>query len=309
MAKKRAAKKATRKNKSVVEEHLSAIKKDIARFVEKKSAKRPVMYKKSFLGHKTNRAFYALIAILLMFILILLIMYISTVHELKSRERAVLLELAVMEQERDQYYQAYMIVLEDAQAFGKMYDVIYDGRLVNESAFTNGDEEKVSGVETNKVLKEVARELSTTNVWGFYNERGIISDECIETTKLVQAIGEELEIVIVTEAERDEAWPHLRLLVNAQELVRFDVTQEEEQIHKFKTKIPQGTHYIDILFDNADVAGDLTISLVRIGDRTIENDITILDYGVGLGIFDCEDTAQGTTLKKNGAMRFRIELV
>ncbi|MBR9702513.1 hypothetical protein GOV10_00620, partial [Candidatus Woesearchaeota archaeon] len=194
------------------------------------------------------------------------------------------------------------------QAFGKMYDVIYDEKIVPEGTTDNASEE-AGGVETNKVLKEVARELSTTNVWGFYNERGIISDECIETTKLVQAVGEELEIVIVTETDRDEAFPHLRLLVNAQELARFDVTQEHEQVHKFKTKIPKGTHYIDILFDNADEAGDLTISLVRIGDRTIENDITILDYGIGLGIFDCEDTTQGTTLKKNGAMRFRIERV
>lgn len=291
-------------NHDDVEKHLNSLEKDLIARTEEKRSNKQIRDKKSFLGHKTNKVFYVGIAILIAFNIIFLIIHISTVNELKSHERAALLKLAAMEQERDQYYQAYMIVLEDAQAFGKMYDVIYDGRLVNESTITNADEEEADGVENT-----TARELSTTNVWKFYNKRGIIKDSCIKTTKLVQAVDEELEIVIVTEAKRGEAWPHLRLLVDAQELTRFDVTQKEEQIHKFKTKIPKGTHYIDILFDNADVAGDLTISLVRIGDRTIENDITILDYGTGLDIFDCQDTTQGMTLKKNGAMRFRIERV
>ncbi len=80
-------------------------------------------------------------------------------------------------------------------------------------------------------------------------------------------------------------------------------------VYKSSVILPKGTHHLDLTFDNAEQAGPVTIDLVRIGDRTLKTEISVIDEGTAFGMFDCEGTTEGNTLKQSGAMRFRIEKV
>lgn len=247
----------------------------------------------NYLGHRTNKAFYVIIVLLLILNIFLVIAHFKTVSELEKRHDNTLSELAEAKLDRDEYKQAYQIVLADAQAFSRIYDVTYGE---NESGLPSPQRDQ-------GFVRSQVQVLSSTDAWGFYAERGMISDACITTTKLVQTSTDEVEITIVARA--DETTP-LRVLVDAQEIARIDITDSDEP-QSAGVKLPLGTHYVDFVHSSADVNGEITVDLVRIGDRTIGTDISIIDYGVGFGFFDCEDTDQGNTIERNGAMRFRIE--
>lgn len=259
----------------------------------------------SFLGHKTNRSFYYIIGLLTLIIVALLVMYVVATNELKERQKDLTIQLLDAKAESAKYKQAYEIVLADAQAFDRIYGTGYRGEsdVLDADINASAQNTNTSATPRPSPLAQPTGPvtLSDTDAWGFYFERGLIQDWCIETTKLVQTPTDVVDIVLI--ASSDGA--ALRLLVDAQDVARFDVAGNE-QILKSSVVIPKGTHHIDIVY----VGGaKLDISLVRIGDRTIESDISVLDFGSGFDVFDCEDTKQDSQLKEPGAMRMRIEKV
>lgn len=245
-----------------------------------------------YLGQHASRGPYILIILLILAFLTLLVAHFQIVNELKKSHAKTETILSYTNAKLDECQQAYQIVLEDAQAFGKIYDIQYKGE--------NETNETVA--ITNK-----AKELPEKNVWKEYNENGIIKDACIKETKVVQTPGDEVEIVILAAALGTED-PRLSLLIDGTFIQQFTI-HGSDGIYKTSVLLPKGTHYLDLTFDNPETAKAVTVSLVRIGDRTLETDISVLDYGARFKMFDCEETKQGETLDKAGAMRFRIEKV
>jgi len=242
-----------------------------------------------FLGHYTNKTFYIIFFCLLLLFIFLLVSHAMTVDHLKERQENLTQQLLESRIEAQNYKEAYAIVLEDAKAFSSMFDAGYRAEVV----------EPVN--EINETQSEVSVDvvsLSENDPWSFYAKEGFIQESCFATTKLVQ--GQPLEIVVVASSEDAT----LRLLVDAQDIARFDVVREE-QIFKVQVDAPKGTHYVDLVYDGG---APVDISLVRVGDRSIDTAISLLDFGSGFGVFDCEDTAQGSYLDEPGALRLRVEL-
>jgi len=251
--------------------------------------------KESYLGHRTNKGFFLIIGLLIVLIVIIILLNFRANMELRADKQELRQQIANLEAERDALQEAYGIVLEDAKAFGEIYRADYEGADIG-----------VDVVNNDSVIPEAPAEgavtLSDTDVWGFYNAQGIILDECIDTTKLVQTPDELVEILIVGSGE-DAV---LRVLVDAQEVGQVLIAGEES-LHTLAVNLAKGTHYLDLVYSTADTNGPVTINLIRVGDRTLETAISTLDYGIGFAVFDCEKDKRGDTLKKNGAMRFKIE--
>ncbi|MBR9692553.1 hypothetical protein GOV07_01335 [Candidatus Woesearchaeota archaeon] len=247
--------------------------------------------KHTIIGHHTNKGFYLIIAFLVIVIIVMAIIHLRTVERLERAQVRTMTETAFLQADLDHYKEAYEIALEDAKAFGKIHDIRY------------GEENNTADTIENVTA------LPTTKVWEEYQERGLIADECIPSSKLVQTPEDEVEIVVVAAGTEEKEWPRLALLIDGIALAEFHVESEEQTIYKTAIVLPKGTHHLDLVYNNADKAGPVTVSLLRIGDRTLETEISILDYGFAFSMFDCEDTAEGDTLKERGAMRFRIEKV
>ncbi len=210
-----------------------------------------------------------------------------TVNHLKERQENLTQQLLDARIEAQNYKEAYNIVLEDAKAFSQMYDAGYRAESVDMNDV---------GPDTSEPIGVVS--LSENDPWAFYAREGFISESCFNTTKLVQ--GEPLEIMIAASSEGAS----LRLLVDAQDVARFDVVGDE-QIFKVLVDVPKGTHYIDVVYDGG---APVDISLIRVGDRSIDTAISLLDFGSGFGVYDCEDTQRGSFLDRPGALRMRVEL-
>jgi hypothetical protein len=237
---------------------------------------------------RTSHSLYLLTLLILVFFLALLTFHFSTVQDLRAKQESTLAELSATQQELARYKEAYAIVLQDAQAFGRIYDITYRG--MNESE--NG---------TN------ATPLPGANVWEYYHERGVINDSCIPTTKVVQTPSDVVELVLVASGQKQAAWPRLTLLVDGSFLASYQIESEQQTIHRTLLALPKGEHHLDFVYDNAGRAGNVTVSLLRIGDRTIENAVSVIDEGQGFAMFDCKETREGGTMTTDGAMRFRIE--
>jgi len=243
-----------------------------------------------FLGHHTNKTFYVIIFCLLFLIVFLLVSNAITVNHLKERQENLTQQLLEARIETQNYKEAYNIVLEDAKAFSSMFDAGYRAESVEP---VENESESDASSEPIGVVS-----LSENDPWSFYAREGFIKESCFETTKLVQ--GEPLEIMIVASSEGAS----LRLLVDAQDVARFEV-KGDEQIFKVQVDAPKGTHYVDVVYDGGD---PVDVSLIRVGDRSIDTTISLLDFGSGFGVFDCKDIAQGSSLDEPGALRMRVEL-
>lgn len=267
--------------------------KELSKAVDKKYRVKPQEDKK-YLGHRTNISFYIIIGLMIVLFIILAIGHVASVRHLRAETHDALTQLALVTAERDKYRDAYEIVLADVQAFSRMHHVQYEGEVEeNETA-------------TPVPIHDDSVRVLLPDVWEHYNEQQVILDSCIETTKLVQTEQDEVEIVVVATSEHGGA--KLRLFIDAQDMDTYSIG-DTETISKTRALLPKGTHYLDLIYSNADEAGDLTISVVRIGDRTLENEISVIDRGDGLAVFDCDDTTKGDRLEEDGAMRFRIEKV
>jgi hypothetical protein len=238
---------------------------------------------------RTSHGLYLLTLLLLVFILALLAFHFNTVQGLRAKQEATAAELSAAQQELARYKEAYAIVLQDAQAFGRIYDITYGG--MNGSNGTNAS----------------AKPLAGANVWEYYHERGVINDSCIPTTKVVQTPSDVVELVLIAAGHKEAEWPRLTLLVDGSFLASYQIESEQQSIQRTLIALPKGEHHLDLVYDNAARAGNVTISLLRIGDRTIENAVSIIDEGEGFAMFDCKETREGNTMTKDGAMRFRIE--
>lgn len=286
-----------------MEDDLSAISDALERKGSRsdRSAKRQ---QERYLGHKTNRGFYVVILLLVIVILALVVAHFGIVKEQEEELRTAKLESAFLQSELDHYKEAYGIAVQDAQAFGRMYELGYRGESPSDAA--------QGAVARPAIATSDAAEpkrLPERSVWDYYHAQGIITDECVPTTKVVQTPGDTVEIVIVASGKRGEEWPSLNLLVDATTIATFTVDAEQEGVYKAIVELPKGTHRLDLVHLNGERSGALAIPVVRIGDRTLENEVSVLDYGEAFSLFDCEETDEGDTLKRSGAMRFRIEKV
>jgi hypothetical protein len=259
---------------------------------------------KRFLGHRTNEAFFIIIVLLLLLFVGLIVLHYKVVADLERQQQATLSELASARDGLAHYREAYDSALQDAQAFSKLYDFTYRGE-------TNGTPEaaKTVSVQPSSILNATPKQLPVVNVWEFYSRQGVITDSCILTSKVVKTSQDAVEVVVLVRGKKAAQWPRVTLLIDGAFISSYQTTSEEEQVFKSLVDLPKGTHRLDLLYDNGAQAGGLTIPTVRVGDRTVENTVSIIDYGKGFGMFDCNDTAQGDTLTREGAMRFRIEKV
>lgn len=256
---------------------------------------------RSLLGHKTNRIFYILLQMLIIVCIAILIMHFLVVNQLKEERRQLEEELERTSAELERYTEAYQIVLEDAQAFGEIYGLEYEGRVEAEPA------EKASTAAPERPL--VAKELEGAGTWGSYLAGGIISDACIPTTKAIQSSEDELEIVLIATGEAGEELPALSLLIDGVYIASYRITAEEGGVYKALVVLPKGTHYLDLAFTNGDRAESVRVEALRIGDRTLETGTSIIDYGTAFAMFDCRESEVGEVLEATGAMRFRIERI
>jgi len=243
---------------------------------------------------RTSHSLYLLTVLLLVFFLALLALHFSTLQGLRDKQEATLAELSATQQELARYKEAYAIVLQDAQAFGRIYDITYGG---------------MDGSGANTTNASQAKPLPGANVWEYYHERGVISDSCIPTTKVVQTPSDVVELVLVASGQKEAEWPRLTLLVDGSFLASYRIESGQQTIQRTLLALPKGEHHLDFVYDNAGRAGNVTVSLLRIGDRTIENAVSVIDEGQGFAMFDCKETKEGGTMTTDGAMRFRIEKV
>lgn len=226
---------------------------------------------------------------------VLLVVHLLTVRALKARQQRIMAKLAYTESELDHYKEAYMTAVADAQAFGRIYDTNYTG--------------DVNAKPMAAVLAPTeAQTLPNESVWDYYNKMGVINDSCIPTTKVVNTDTDAVEIVVIASGTKGTAWPRLNVLMDGTLLASFDIAGTQ-RVYKTAVILPKGTHHLDLAFVNGAQSGPLSIPIVRIGDRTLENEVSIIDYGGAFAMFDCEQTSEGDTLTENGAMRFRIEKV
>ncbi len=263
--------------------------------------KRKLRKQGKLLGHHTNKGFYIVIVLLVIVILAIIIGHFGTVKDLQKEHQATQTELAFVESELEHYKQAYEIALADARALGRIQQIEYGMQAAGNE--TNASEPRTFGRASD------VKRLPDENVWLTYSTQGFVTDTCIPTTKVVQTPKEEVEIVVIAAGVKDEEWPELTLLVDGTVIEQYIISEEEDTIYKTSLYLPKGTHYLDLLYENDDESKSVRVSLLRIGDRTLETDISIIDQGSAFGMFDCEDVKEGDTMKKNGAMRFRIEKV
>ena len=249
-----------------------------------------------FLGHRPNHGFYVVILLLLAFFVGLVALHFRVVSELRAEQQQTLQQLAQAQADLDHYKKAYQSALEDAQALGKIYDITYRGNATPTS--TAGAEPAPSDV----------KHLPSVDVWDYYNKQGVITDSCIPTAKLVQTPSDIVEVVIVANGVQAQEWPRVTLLIDGAFINSFEVAGTE-QLLKTSVELPKGTHHLDILYTNAAKAGSLEIPAVRIGDRTLDNTVSVIDLGTGFAMFDCQDTVQGSNFTGEGAMRFKIEKI
>jgi|GEM_PF-2658060 len=248
-----------------------------------------------YLGHRTNYGFYILIVALVLILIVIVVAQRAAVAGLAARNREASTRITFLEGEVARYKQAYEIALLDAQALGRIQDITYE------------DTENATPQE-NMTVGEV-KTLSERNVWLEYSSQGFVSDACIPTTKVIQTPSDEVEIVVIASGTREEEWPQLSLIIDGTVIDKFRVTSDAEGVYKSAVLLPKGTHHLDLLYANSNKAGPVRISLLRIGDRTLETDISVIDYGSAFGMFDCKDTEEGNLLDENGALRFKIEKV
>ncbi len=251
-----------------------------------------------YLGHRANRAFYIVIGALVLVILAMILLQVLVVDSLHRQQRHLQTELAYTQGELAHYKEAYRTVLADAQAFGRIYDTNY-----------TGDANATAAAAPAPVAPQMeVQHLPARSTWDFYKAQGTIDDSCIPTTKVVQTPEDTVEIVLVASGKAGEEPPKVALLVDATTLATFSIGPDQG-VYKAAVVLPKGTHHIDIAYLNPGQSHSVTISLIRIGDRTVENEVSVLDYGTGFTMLDCKETEQGDTLAENGAMRFRIEKV
>lgn len=238
----------------------------------------------SYLGGRTHRGFFIIIGLLVILLITIIIIHSNRVAYFEEQYELLAQENAKRTAERDAFKEAYQIALEDAQAFGELYESGYRPPI-------DDAEQQAQGP------RQDAFQLTSTDVWRFYHERGLINDSCILATKVVQTPDDLVDFVIIATGDAK-----IRMLVDAQEVTQFTVTGEES-VTNVAVSLPKGTHYLDLVVLN----GTVDITTLRIGDRTIETGISLLDYGTGFGVFDCQDTSQGGTLDQPGALRVRLE--
>ena len=267
----------------------------------KKEARR----KERYLGHRTNKGFYLVIVVLVLIIVAVLLAEQAAIRHLKDEQQRTLTENAYLQSEVDHYKAAYRSALQDAQAFGRIYDITYANGTpeTNQSNGTNA----TSPVKAAPPKPGGPVTLPGTDAWDYYAKQGVINDSCIPTTKAVQTDGDTVDVVVVASGEQGAEWPKLMVVIDGAPVGTYTADSEAQQVFKTSVIMPAGTHHLDILFLNGGQAKSITIPLVRIGDRTLENAVSVLDYGAGFGALDCKDTATGDTLTRTGAMRFRIE--
>lgn len=230
-----------------------------------------------------SKNFHIIIFSLSFLVVFLVVSNAIVASHFKERQENLTQQLLEARIEAQNYKEAYNIALEDAKAFSSLFNAGYHAK---NSGFADEEPSEVGVVA-----------LSKNDPWSFYAREGLIKDSCFETTKLVQG---PLEILVVASSEDAS----LRLLVDAQDIARFDVAGDE-QLFKVQVDAPKGTHYIDLVYDGG---APIDISLMRVGDRTIDTAISLLDFGSGFGVFDCKDTARGSFLDRPGALRMRVEL-
>ncbi len=247
--------------------------------------------KRRYLGHRTNYAFYAIILCLLLTLAIILLAQRYAVADLEERHRQALLEVSALESEVARLEEAYRIAAEDAEAFSRLHGIAFN------DTGEQGDRRSEAGE---------AATLPGESAWEAYREAGFITDECLGASKLVRTPGEEVEIAVVASAEEGTGWPTLTLLVDGTVIDAYPIASSEEEIRTSRIRLPKGTHYLDIIRTSSD-GGPVRVSLLRIGDRTLETGLGLIDHGSGFAMFDCEETARGNLLEREGALRFRIE--
>ncbi len=277
---------------------------DIDEHDKREAAKDSIKHVKSSMGHKPNFSIYIIIFLLVLLNISTILIFSYSLKDLRAEHGKTLSDLAAAKLEIDHYKVSYQIAMQDAQAFGKIYDINYKDRLANTTNAT------LNSVQQNNVIKQDdIKHLPKVDVMAYYLAQGIVNDSCIPTTKLVQTPDDVVELVVVASGKKDIEWPTISLIVDGTLISTFTLSTEEQNIFKTIVELPKGTHHIDLVYSNAKRSGDVTISLVRIGDRTIETETSILDYGAGFGLFDCKNINDGDTLTEDGAMRFRIEKV
>lgn len=251
--------------------------------------------KERYLGHRTNRAFYVIILLLLVVIGILIYYHLIIVAELESRQSETLHQLSIAEAQVIKYKEAYDIVLEDAAAYSKFYDVNYTPEVEPEP-------ENLS-----PTIIESTLDINSTTLWQQRIEKGIISDACIKTTKLIHSAGERVELRMSLSGVKRVKWPRLQVFLDGTLLTTFKVESEQERQYVLAVMMTRGPHYLDLIYPNGNKAGEVTIHELTIGDRTLETKLEVIDEGTLLGMFDCKDTHKGNTLDTIGAYRMKLE--
>lgn len=282
-----------------MEDHLNELQEQLDNHEKRK--------KERYLGHRTNRAFYAAIVVLVLIVVVLILADQVAIHHLKDKQARTLTENAYLQSELIHYKAAYRSALQDAQAFGKIYDITY----ANGTPETNDLNKSNGSVATARVLppptKSGPKTLPGTNAWDYYAKQGVINDSCIPTTKVVQTDGSTVDVVVIASGKEGKEWPKLMVVIDGAPVGTYTADSKEQQVFKTSVVMPAGTHHLDILFLNGDRAKSVSIPFVRIGDRTLENAVSIIDYGTSFQALDCKETTAGDTLTKTGALRYRIE--
>ncbi len=280
-------------------DHLKALQEELDRHEQKKAGK------ERYLGHRINRGFYLVIVVLVLIIVAILLAEQAAIRHLQDEQQRTLTENAYLQSELDHYRAAYQSALQDAQAFGKIYDITYANGTPesNETNASNATAPRLTVPQT----ESGPVTLPGTDAWDYYAKQGVINDSCIPTTKVVQTDGSTVDVVVIASGKEGTEWPRLMVVIDGAPVGSYTVNSTEQQVLKTSVIMPAGTHHLDILFLNGGQATSVSIPLVRIGDRTLENAVSVIDYGAGFGALDCVDTATGDTLSATGAMRFRIE--
>lgn len=248
---------------------------------------------KHFLGHGNNKSVY-LILLLIILCIGLIIAHILIVEQLKKQQQQTLSQLAEVQAERDEYKTAYEGVLQDAQAFGKIFNITYHGE---------------NTTEPTHVANEDVKRLPIVNIWAYYEKQGLVNDSCISTTNVLATPDEIVVISILAGGGKATNWPQLTLLVDGTYITRYTINSTKTKPYATRVILSTGEHLIDLVDGNATSAGNITITALSVGDRTINTTAAIINAGAGFAMFNCKNVTEGDTLTTNSAMRFRVEKI
>lgn len=267
----------------------------------------------SFLRSSDNKGLYAIIGLLAFLLIVITALHLRSVSNFSDRSVLMGQTIFELEQERDYFKERYQIALEDAQAFGKIHGVLLNrtdmGPLERHLSAPNITEnvQQMAGQFASPARGTTTKMLPTLSPWVFFNEEGFINDSCYTTTKLVESKEDVLNVTIIAQGTVPGLWPELSVLIDGT-LIANHVVTEQSDSYKTQVALRPGTYHLDILYNDAST-GPVNIPRVRIGDKTINNSIALIDYGSDMEMFDCQDTTEGTTIRREGAMRIVFDKV